>query len=255
MRINGVRFGAPRGFWLPQLEPEKVLAQPLELALEEKYRYTLEGTDTVDGVRPASLSSQKIHVCSAGRSGSTGCRFARSGCWWAEWRPQQHLSQAETQSTIWSFERRAAVQLCARSRAAADERGRAKPARRRSCLLRLSINSRSSRPRAKRWPQTSGCTRRTKLAGLALDGRNPGRRPRRERSVSRRGPDCTRDVRFPIRWPASAWWTTPSAGPVRSCPSSSRGQSSPANDPARGRPIPLRDGPGTLRDSREEPRL
>ncbi len=49
MRINGVRFGAPRGFWLPQLEPEKVLAQPLELALQEKYRYTLEGTDTVDG--------------------------------------------------------------------------------------------------------------------------------------------------------------------------------------------------------------
>ncbi len=48
--VNGVRFGGPRGFWLPQLEPEKVLAQPLELALEEKYRYTLEGTDTVDGV-------------------------------------------------------------------------------------------------------------------------------------------------------------------------------------------------------------
>ncbi len=50
VRVNGVRFGGPRGFWLPQLEPEKVLAQPLELALEEKYRYTLEGTDTVDGI-------------------------------------------------------------------------------------------------------------------------------------------------------------------------------------------------------------
>ena len=47
--VNGVRFGNPRGFPLPQLEPEKVLAQPLELALEEKYRYELLGTDTVDG--------------------------------------------------------------------------------------------------------------------------------------------------------------------------------------------------------------
>ena len=48
--VNGVRFGDPRGFSLPQLEPEKVLAQPLELALQEKYRYALLGTDTVDGV-------------------------------------------------------------------------------------------------------------------------------------------------------------------------------------------------------------
>jgi hypothetical protein len=48
--VNGVRFGNPRGFSLPQLEPEKVLAQPLELALEEKYRYTLLGTETIDGV-------------------------------------------------------------------------------------------------------------------------------------------------------------------------------------------------------------
>jgi hypothetical protein len=48
--VNGVRFGDPKGFSLPQLEPEKVVAQPLELALQEKYRYTLLGTDTVDGV-------------------------------------------------------------------------------------------------------------------------------------------------------------------------------------------------------------
>ena len=39
--VNGVRFGDPHGFSLPQLEPEKVLAQPLELAVQEKYRYTL----------------------------------------------------------------------------------------------------------------------------------------------------------------------------------------------------------------------
>jgi len=47
--VNGVRFRNPRGFSLPQLEPEKVVAQPLELALQEKYRYALVGTDTVDG--------------------------------------------------------------------------------------------------------------------------------------------------------------------------------------------------------------
>jgi hypothetical protein len=47
--VNGVRYGNPRGFSLPQLEPEKVVAQPLELALREKYRYALLGTDTVDG--------------------------------------------------------------------------------------------------------------------------------------------------------------------------------------------------------------
>ena len=47
--VNGVRFRNPRGFSLPQLEPEKVLAQPLELALQEKYRYTLLGTETVAG--------------------------------------------------------------------------------------------------------------------------------------------------------------------------------------------------------------
>ena len=47
--VNGVRFASARGFPLPQLEPEKVVTQPLELALDEKYRYTLLGTDTVDG--------------------------------------------------------------------------------------------------------------------------------------------------------------------------------------------------------------
>ena len=48
--VNGVRFNSRRGFPLPQLEPEKVVSQPLDLALDEKYRYTLVGTDTVNGV-------------------------------------------------------------------------------------------------------------------------------------------------------------------------------------------------------------
>ena len=48
--VNGVRFNSERGFPLPQLEPEKVVTQPLALAVDEPYRYTLVGTDTVNGV-------------------------------------------------------------------------------------------------------------------------------------------------------------------------------------------------------------
>ncbi len=47
--VNGVRFGGKKGFPLPQLEPEKVVTQPLELSLDERYRYALDGIDTVDG--------------------------------------------------------------------------------------------------------------------------------------------------------------------------------------------------------------
>jgi hypothetical protein len=47
--VNGVRFAGRRGFPLPQLEPEKVVTQPLELSLDERYRYVLDGIDTVDG--------------------------------------------------------------------------------------------------------------------------------------------------------------------------------------------------------------
>ena len=48
--VNGVRFKDKREFPLPQLEPEKVMSQPLELKLNEKYQYTLLGTDQVDGI-------------------------------------------------------------------------------------------------------------------------------------------------------------------------------------------------------------
>jgi hypothetical protein len=48
--VNGVRFGNRRGFPLPQLEPEKVVTKPLDLSLDERYRYVLEGIETVDGV-------------------------------------------------------------------------------------------------------------------------------------------------------------------------------------------------------------
>lgn len=48
--IDGVKLKTKREFPLPQLEPEKVVTQPLELKLNEKYTYKLLGTDQVNGV-------------------------------------------------------------------------------------------------------------------------------------------------------------------------------------------------------------
>jgi hypothetical protein len=48
--VNGVKFSNKREFPLPQLEPEKVMTQPLELRIDEKYDYKLAGTEQVNGV-------------------------------------------------------------------------------------------------------------------------------------------------------------------------------------------------------------
>lgn len=48
--VNGVKFKKRWEFPLPQLEPEKVLTQPLELKLNEKYNYRMLGTEDVNGV-------------------------------------------------------------------------------------------------------------------------------------------------------------------------------------------------------------
>ncbi len=47
--INGVKFGNNHEFPLPQIEPEKVMTQPLELKLNERYDYKLLGTEQVNG--------------------------------------------------------------------------------------------------------------------------------------------------------------------------------------------------------------
>ena len=47
--VNGVKFGKNHEFPLPQIEPEKVLTQPLELKLNERYDYKLLGTEQVNG--------------------------------------------------------------------------------------------------------------------------------------------------------------------------------------------------------------
>jgi hypothetical protein len=71
--INGVKFGNNHEFPLPQIEPEKVLTQPLELNLNERYDYKLLGTERVNGdmcyivgieptVRDEALYSGKIWI-------------------------------------------------------------------------------------------------------------------------------------------------------------------------------------------------
>jgi hypothetical protein len=48
--INGVKFGKNHEFPLPEIEPEKVMTQPLELKLNERYEYKLLGTEQVNGI-------------------------------------------------------------------------------------------------------------------------------------------------------------------------------------------------------------
>ncbi|MGA7893086.1 MAG: hypothetical protein WCA49_07670 [Candidatus Sulfotelmatobacter sp.] len=71
--VNGVKFGKNHEFPLPQIEPEKVLTQPLELKLNERYEYKLLGTEQVNGalcyvvgvepkVRDEALYSGKVWI-------------------------------------------------------------------------------------------------------------------------------------------------------------------------------------------------
>ena len=48
--INGVKFGKNHEFPLPAIEPEKVMTQPLELKVTERYDYNLLGTERVNGI-------------------------------------------------------------------------------------------------------------------------------------------------------------------------------------------------------------
>jgi hypothetical protein len=48
--LNGVKFGKNHELPLPEIEPEKVMSQPLELKLNERYDYKLLGTEQVDGI-------------------------------------------------------------------------------------------------------------------------------------------------------------------------------------------------------------
>src|ERR1035438_6279978 len=47
---NRRRTSNKREFPMAQMEPEKVMTQPLELKMDEKYEYKLAGTEQVNGV-------------------------------------------------------------------------------------------------------------------------------------------------------------------------------------------------------------
>lgn len=49
--VNGVKLSHMHEFPLPQLEPGKVLSQPLELTLNERYSYKLLGTEQINGTQ------------------------------------------------------------------------------------------------------------------------------------------------------------------------------------------------------------
>ena len=76
--VNGVRLKKGQAFPLPMLEPEKVMTQPLELSMTEKYTYRLLGTETLNGtpcfvvaIQPASDTEQLY----AGKVWIDGLRF------------------------------------------------------------------------------------------------------------------------------------------------------------------------------------
>ncbi|MBM3297883.1 MAG: outer membrane lipoprotein-sorting protein, partial [Candidatus Aminicenantes bacterium] len=54
--LNGIEIKGRQTFPLPQIEPDKVVVQPLEMKLVENYVYVLDGTETVDGLACYAIS-------------------------------------------------------------------------------------------------------------------------------------------------------------------------------------------------------
>jgi hypothetical protein len=80
--INGVKFGKNHEFPLPEIEPEKVMTQPLELKLNERYDYKLLGTEQVDGatcyvveVNPKARAETKGEALYSGKIWIDGTTF------------------------------------------------------------------------------------------------------------------------------------------------------------------------------------
>jgi hypothetical protein len=100
--VNGVKFGKNHEFPLPQIEPEKVLTQPLELKLNERYDYKLLGTEQVSGamcyvigvepkVRDKSRDKSLSEVLYSGKIWIDGTTFREV---------KQYLSQRGARSNV-----------------------------------------------------------------------------------------------------------------------------------------------------------
>jgi hypothetical protein len=76
--VDGVRFRKGQEFPLPMLEPDKVMTQPLELSMDQKYNYTLVGTDTVGATLCYVIDVQPVEpteLLYAGRVWIDGMKF------------------------------------------------------------------------------------------------------------------------------------------------------------------------------------
>ena len=96
--LNGVKFGKNHEFPLPEIEPEKVMTQPLELKLNERYEYKLLGTEQVDGalcfvvgVEPKVRLATRDEALYSGKIWIDGATFREV---------KQHLSQRGVKSNV-----------------------------------------------------------------------------------------------------------------------------------------------------------
>lgn len=96
--INGVKFGKNHEFPLPAIEPEKVMTQPLELKLNERYDYKLLGTEQINGamcfvvgVEPKVRSKTSDEALYSGKIWIDGTTFREV---------RQYLSQRGVKSNV-----------------------------------------------------------------------------------------------------------------------------------------------------------
>jgi hypothetical protein len=82
--VNGAKWSSQEPPALPFLQPDEVGEAPLDIALDERYRYTLEGKNTVDG-RDCYVLSTRRRAFTRGRCTSTAPCSPGSG--WRACRP------------------------------------------------------------------------------------------------------------------------------------------------------------------------
>ena len=213
--VNGVRFGGPRGFWLPQLEPEKVLAQPLELALAGEVplhaRGHRHGRRRSDLRRRRQAREPRCPALHRARSGSTGSRSARCGCSCSRAGAAAASCRTSRRRTTTSSPaddgRQFNLLRSITAQQLVSAAGRSMLVERELPLLRLPDQQPrpSRRASARPWPPTGVCTAtRRGPAGPAAPRGRPGSSSRRRTGSSRSwGVCCTREpTTFRSRSPA-----------------------------------------------------
>jgi hypothetical protein len=72
--VEGVRLGRGQEFPLPSLEPDKIVTKPLEIRIDDRYAYELEGTEPIDGhvCYVVDIKPSKAAAAETSRSGVAG---------------------------------------------------------------------------------------------------------------------------------------------------------------------------------------